>query len=231
MSTRKSFLAAGTALAIAPALAGAAETAKPPSPTATNPPLNFDLAAFHAALTTTAKHKHAFASVKIDGAEVMGAMRNTLHAYADIGVAHNDVFPIAVLYHGVAITLAFDDTIWESYTLPFFHQSPKDSDVTKDLASVIDAKTAGNPLREPQGGEWDRSITSLVSDAGARFFVCNNAARGYARTLANALKRDPDSVYDELARHLVPNAMLVPAGVWAVHAIQERGFTLLQTSV
>jgi hypothetical protein len=85
-------------------------------------------------------------------------------------------------------------------------------------------------LRE-QGGDGDTSIRSLVADAGARFFVCNNAALGTASMVAKALRKPFDTVYADFGHHLVPNAMLVPAGVWAVHAIQEQRFTLLQTSL
>jgi intracellular sulfur oxidation DsrE/DsrF family protein len=38
-------------------------------------------------------------------------------------------------------------------------------------------------------------------------------------------------VYDRLTKALVPSASVVPAGVWAVHAIQERRFTYLQTTL
>jgi hypothetical protein len=48
---------------------------------------------------------------------------------------------------------------------------------------------------------------------------------------ATTLGKPFDDVYSDFAHHLVNNAMLVPAGVWAVHAIQEQRFTLLQTSL
>jgi hypothetical protein len=238
MSTRKSFLASGAALAaLAPAVAAASPSPAPSpqakaSPEPSIPPLAFGLAAFDAALATTATHRHLFASTKIDGGEVFGAMRGTLKAYADIGVAVSDVRPVAVLYHGASIALAFDDSMWNEYFLPAnAKDDPAHAEIHKDFASVIDPKKKGNPCLHREGGDYDSSIESLVADAGARFFICNNAARGFAGLLAHRTGKSAADVYKELAAHLVPNAMLVPAGVWAVHAVQERHYTLLQTSL
>jgi hypothetical protein len=127
--------------------------------------------------------------------------------------------------------LAFDDAIWNEYVIPMQGKHPKDSPQAQQIASVRKFGGAGNPCLREQGGENDTSIRGLIGDAGARFFVCNNAARGTANTIATSLGKSPDAVYGDLTHHLVPNAMLVPAGVWAVHAIQEQRFTLLQTSL
>jgi hypothetical protein len=59
-------------------------------------------------------------------------------------------------------------------------------------------------------------------------FVCNLATHGFASRLAKALNLDERSVYEDMVGHLLPAAMLVPAGVWAIGAIAERGYTMLQ---
>lgn len=223
--------------ALTPGAAAASPSAAPSPPAKTSPepaipPLTFSLAAFDAALATSSPHRHLFASTKIDGGEVFGAMRGTLKAYADIGVAASDVRPVAALYHGASIALAFDDAMWNVYFLPANEKDdPAHAEIHKDFESVIDSKKKGNPCLHREGGEYDSSIEALVADAGAHFFVCNNAARGFAGMLAHRTGKSEVEVYKELAAHLVPNAMLVPAGVWAVHAIQERHYTLLQTSL
>ena len=229
MTTRKDFLAAGTIVAAMPAAALADTPAMAPThPKA--PKLDFDLEAFDALLDGAQAHKHLFASVQIEGGEVFSAMRNTLNAYRDIGVDWSDVLPVAVLYHGFSILLAFDDFVWNRYIIPLAGKL-KHKDGGEQIASVREHGGSGNPCLREQGGDWDISIRSLVADAGARFFVCNNAALGVAHVTANTLGKSFDAVYSDFTHHLVPNAMLVPAGVWAVHAIQEQRFTLLQTSL
>ncbi|HUN28826.1 MAG TPA: hypothetical protein VMV65_03390 [Alphaproteobacteria bacterium] len=228
MTTRKDFLVAGTLAAAtipASALADAPAAARPKAQK-----LSFDLEAFDALLDGAQAHKHLFAAVQIEGGEVFSAMRNTLNAYRDIGVDWSDVLPVAVLYHGFSILLAFDDLVWNRYIIPLAAKL-KHANGAAQIASVRKSAGGGNPCLREQGGEWDTSIRSLVADAGARFFVCNNAAIGIAALTAKTLGKSSDDVYNDFAHHLVPNAMLVPAGVWAVHAIQEQRFTLLQTSL
>jgi hypothetical protein len=232
VQTRSDFLAAGTLAVLTPSLASAATPpSSRPSPEPAIAPLPFDLPAFDRQLDVVAPHRHLFASTKLDGGVVLAAMRNTLNAYADIGVSLRDVVPVAALYHGESVLLAFDDAAWNEYFIPFYAKRPQTDEYVKDFKSVYDAKTRGNPCLHKKGGREDTSIESLIADADARFFVCNNATRGFARYIAGYLKKPSVQVYDDLVAHLVPKASLVPAGVWAVHAIQERRYTLLQTSL
>jgi hypothetical protein len=241
MSTRKSFLASTAALTALAPMTAAASPSPAPSPAASAPPagddipeLKFSLAAFEAALATSSIHRHLFTSVKIDGGEVFGAMRGTLDAYAGMGVPMSAVRPVAVLYHGPSIALAFDDVVWNEYFLPFAAtkgSTPMATERLADFATVIDPKKKGNPCLHKTGGDYDTSIESLVADANAHFFLCNNATRGFAGIIAKKLEKHPADVYALMSVHLVPNAMLVPAGVWGVHAVQERRYTLLQTSL
>ncbi|HTX59684.1 MAG TPA: hypothetical protein VMH02_08370 [Verrucomicrobiae bacterium] len=240
MPSRLDFLAAGAIAALAPATAAAspspAQSASPkasPSPEPSFPPLHFDMAAFDAALETAAPHRHMFASLRLDGGQVLDTMRGVLSAYAQIGVAAKDVHPVAVLYHGEAITLGFDDTVWNDYLIPTHAKDPKTFDAfDKDFASVYTpGKTKGNPELHKTNDKDDSSIEGLVADAGARFFVCNEATKGFASYIARHLKKSPLDVYAAMASNLVPNAMLVPAGVWAVHAVQERRYTYQQVNL
>ena len=227
MTTRKDFLVAGT---LAAAIPGTALAEAPAAAHPKTPKFDFDLEAFNALLDGAQAHKNLFTAVQIEGGEVLLAMRNTLNAYRDVGVNWSDVFPVAVLYHGFSIFLAFDDLVWNRYVIPFSGKL-KHGNGAAQIASVREFGPTGNPCLREQGGDGDISIRSLIADAGARFFVCNNAALGTASMVAKALGKPFDTVYADFAHHLVPNALMVPAGVWAIHAIQEQRFTLLQTSL
>jgi intracellular sulfur oxidation DsrE/DsrF family protein len=215
MTTRMRFLAGSAALATL----GAA-------PDANNAQ---SLADFDAASSSTAPHKHLFAATRFDDAFVLTAMRNTLNAYRELGVPESRVFCVGVLYHHDVIAIAFDDAMWEKYAIPYGRRFPPSSPPGIDFASVYDGTAHGNPVLHA-GGNGESSVESLVA-GGSRFFVCNNALRNYASSVATELNGNPTEIYDELSRHLVDGATIVPAGVWAVHALQERHFTVLQTSV
>jgi hypothetical protein len=223
MQTRGDFLTTAGALA---ALAPASGAAPQPSASAAGAPSmeevlprGFDIATFDAALATSAKHKHLFACIS-EVSVALSATRSTLNAYRVLGVPATEVAPSVVFYHGVSVLYGFDDAMWSRYVIP----------TNSVPASDSKAKIAGNPILKKKGGDWDTSVPALIADANARFFVCNLATHGYASRIAKQLHLCAKDVYEDLASHLTPNAMLVPAGVWAIAAIQQRQYTLLQFS-
>jgi hypothetical protein len=233
MTTRSEFLA-GTVFAAASPLGGSPSPAASPTswPEPSWPPLRFDVPAFDAALETTAAHRHLFAATKVAGGLVLGQIRGVADAYASFGVPAQDMRPAAVFYHGASVALGFDDAIWNEYFIPMQPKNAHDlSDFEKDFKTVYDPKVRGNPCLHQTGKKDDSSIEYLAANLQARFFVCNQAAKGFSLFAARRLKLDPLTVYARLAAHLVPNAMLVPAGIWAVHAVQERRYTYLQATL
>lgn len=230
MTTRKGFIVATAALAATPQIASAASPSPRPAPSqAPIPKLNFDLAAFDALLDREIAHKHLFADRKIDGGSGLDAVRSTLNAYRDIGVAVADVATAMVLYHGPSISIAMDDYVWDTYLIPGQPAIKKASpEMSADFSSVLTPKTKGNPLLKPKPNDYDASVQALSAD-GLRFFVCNNALRGFAEAVAKSLNVHATDVYADLAKHFVPNTTIVPAGVWAIHYSQQKRYTLLQT--
>jgi hypothetical protein len=182
-------------------------------------PRGFDTATFDAALGTAAKHKYLFACIS-EVTVALAAIRSTLNAYHVLDVSASEIAPAVVFYHGVSVLYGFDDAVWSRYVIPT-NSAP---------ASNAKGKTAGNPILKKKGGDWDSSVTALIADANVHFFVCNLATHGWATRIAKQLNVQAKDVYADLASHMIPNAMLVPAGVWAIHAIQERQYTPLQFS-
>jgi intracellular sulfur oxidation DsrE/DsrF family protein len=228
MSTRKDFLIASSVVAsltTAAALAGSGEVVAQSSGI---PDFQFDQGRFNQLISRAARHRNMFAAAAINGGVVLLAINNTLHAYnANLNTPDSDVLPVAVLYHGAAVTLALNDGAWTNLLLPALPRiSPS---IRTDVQTL--RLSSGNPVlhRNPYGGS-DQSVEGLVS-RGAVFFVCNNALVGFSISLAQALNRTPGDVYSQLSSSLVNGAYLVPAGVWAVHALQEAHFTYLQTSL
>ncbi|NNN00183.1 MAG: hypothetical protein HKL91_10335 [Candidatus Eremiobacteraeota bacterium] len=233
MSTRKGFIAVGTALAALASFfeapVGAAADPLLPSPGGISP-MQFDLAAFEAMLGTPATHRHLFASKLVEDGDVFDAVGNTMSAYRLLGTPFATIFPVAVLYH-VAIALAFNDAIWNEIFIPSAAQLP--AWIRASLPTVL-KPGSGNPgLHAAVGARPDdlTSIDALLAQTRLQLYVCNNALYGFAANLASLIDESPGATYTRLTQGLVPRATVVPAGVWAVHAVQERGFTLLQTSL
>lgn len=186
-------------------------------------PTPFDLNAFHAILEKKAAHKHVFQIRKSEGGTGIVAMGTTMEVYKDLSVPSSDLLFAGVLHHGTSIVFAFDDAIWDKYPRALLKKDAvKLTTNEQDLATVASMAKTGNPLK--------MQITSLATMCNAHLFVCNQALRGWTEYLAKQLGYQPSDVYSEFVAAMLPNASTVPAGVWAIHAIQERGFTLLPTT-
>lgn len=227
MTTRKEFIAAGAALgALAPQIALATATPPPAATPLPMPHLVFDVPAFDTLLRRPAKHRHLFASKANASGAVLDSMRTVATAYRDIGTGFGDVYPVAVLYH-FALVLGLDDSIWNDLLVP--NLSKLSPGLRDDLGTL--KAGAGNPyLHKDPTDKSDASIEGLIADTQARLFLCNNALTGLANVLAKASGAEATATYLNLAKHLTPNTTIIPAGVWGVHAVQERGFTLLQVN-
>lgn len=226
MTSRKDFLIGGT-LAAAALPAAAQAAAPPPGATALDwPKLAFDLQAFNAGLDGSQKHKHLYTSVEIENGTALDMVQNTMLAYEQIGTPPSDITTAAVFYHGTAVLLGFDDVVWNSYVIPLAqskHVSPRMAGPRAQISAYLPAKPAGNPAAA--------QIARLAQGASLRLYLCNEATRGFAGAVAEALSLNAIDVYRAMTAHVLPSAMLVPTGVWAVHAVQEHRYTLLPVTV
>jgi hypothetical protein len=229
MTTRKDFLiASATATALAPVAASATTAAPSASHAGDIPPFVFDKAAFDALVSRDVKHRFSFASEKIAGGQVCYTMTNVLDACdGALGEKPVSATAAAVLYHGTSLALGFNDVVWNEM---FAKALPKLApSIRADLAG-LKAGDGNQWLHKPTFGDYDASIDTL-GKRGAVFFLCNNATTGFARSLATALGMTPAAAYAKLTGNLVPHAMLVPAGVWAIHTLQEARFTYQQVTL
>jgi hypothetical protein len=231
MFDRKTFLGAGAFLAaLAPRVAGAQLSAPAPGSSPDHddiPELHMDLPAFDAILARDAAHKHLFTAKFVEGGLALGTMRTVIRSYGTLGVDAKNVFPVGVFYHS-AVVMALGDDTWNQLLAPAFPRFPK---AFRDDVGAI--KTgAGNPYAHRKtGATFDASLDALVENTGAHFFICNVALSGLASKLAQATNADPRDVYERVTKDLQPNVMVAPTGSWAIHAVQERHFTLQQTSL
>ncbi len=223
MGTRKEFLVASSVAAVV------AASAAPTMAADTNdeiPPFIFDRSGWNAIMARDVKHHHAFAASKLSEGLVLEAIDNVLNAYEQIGEKPVSATSAAVLYHGASLVLGLNDIVWNEMLYPTMDKASKS---LRDDIGVL-TKGAGNPYLAPTAGTYDSSITTLRK-RGAVLFLCNNAMRGFASSLGNELGISHGAAYAKLTSNLVDGAMLVPAGVWAIHALQEQHFTYQQVTL
>ncbi len=219
MPSRRTFIAAGAALAASgEALAAAAAPEADPERAI----VRFDLDALMARLNEPAKHKQVFASPRIADGDVLSYMRNSLEAYETGFNQGPGSLRVAAVFYGRGVALAVDDAAWTKYAI---------ADMMKKAGeSIAHPERGGNPYWHAPEGET--SLETLAA-RGAIYMACNNALKGLAKRLAATAAGAPgqEDVYADLRAHLIPGAILVPAGVAAINAAQEARFTLFQATL
>jgi len=232
MGTRRAFL--GTS---AVALGAASTTAAlGAAPTPSGP---YDFAAIAARLARPAAHRQVFGTAKLAGGNILHYMLNALNAYQfDYGEGPGTLHAAGVCY-GSAVALLLDDAAWQTYQLVSVQEKRGDPLKAKPSTSgnpFLPATSALDPRADrddSHGFYHDESLTAIVQ-RGASFFACNNALRGLATDIAvtyGITTAPVNVVLADLRRHLVPGALLVPAGDAAVNQAQEAKFTLFVAAV
>jgi intracellular sulfur oxidation DsrE/DsrF family protein len=227
MQNRRDFLLATSALTTLVACSTEQRTDASSSPGKAT--VAFDERHFNEVASKNVRYRHCFGIPRIASGDGLYAMNNTYAAYDQVlNTPLDQVLLVGVLYLGAPITMAFNDEAWNSLLIPALPHLGEDARVQFESVSI----TRGNPFlyRPPGSNGTDASIESLVA-RGARFFVCNNSALQLADLIGKALNRDPKDVYATIVRSLVPGASLVPAGVWAINALQTSHFTYLQAAL
>ena len=117
-------------------------------------------------------------------------------------VESREVGVILILRHH-ATPFGYNDAMWAKYGSVFAAEM-----------KIAEAKT-----NSASGGNEGLDALSAL---GAHFGVCAMATRRFAGMIARS-GGTADAIADELARNLVRNAHLTPAGIVAVGRAQERG--------
>jgi intracellular sulfur oxidation DsrE/DsrF family protein len=184
------------------------------------------------------KHKQLFTSPRANNGAIFAYMRNSLNGYQfGWGEGPGTLHAVAVL-NGLGVAQGVGDEMWARYRLAAVLAGNND-------AVKAPGADGGNPWLHPAQTyprndaearapfNQDASIETLLR-RGSSFYVCDNALRQLALKTIDAgfaNGRDVDALHAEFRRNIVPGAMLVPAGVTTIDALQQEHFTLYDASV
>jgi intracellular sulfur oxidation DsrE/DsrF family protein len=168
------------------------------------------------------KHRLVFDTVDPNGFASAMTYGNTFYRANDegYGLKADD---LAVIFIARARSTAFgyNDAIWARYGETLSQRMNITDPRTKQPAKVnIHLKGADD------SGEGV-SLETFIK-RGLHFAVCRQATRGNATAIAKAINGNADSIFEELAANLIPNAHLVPAGIVAVNRAQEHGYSFVR---
>jgi len=194
--------------------------------------------AFIATARAPFKHKQLFTAPRANNGAIFAYMRNSLNGYQFGWNEGPGTLHAAAVLNGIGVAQGVNDEMWSRY----------------QLAQVL--ARGGDAVRAPgaeRGNPWLHAVAAYAKNdtdqsapynqnasietllrRGATFYVCNNALRALAmKTVEAGLGggKDVDAIHADFRRNLVPGALLVPAGVTTIDALQQEHFTLYDASV
>ena len=184
------------------------------------------------------RHKQLFTAPRANNGALFAYIRNSLNGYQFGWAEGPGTLHAAGVLNGIGVAQGVDDQLWARYALA--QLLSRNGDTVKAPGAE-----RGNPWLHAAGSfapddrdqnapfNQDASIETLQR-RGATFYVCNNALKGLALKIVEAglaNGRDADTIHGELRRGIVPGALLVPAGVTTIDALQQEHFTLYDASV
>ena len=180
----------------------------------------------------TAKHKAVFDSPEIDEGLAVGQAAAYISGMRDaIAAGPSDVQTVVVIRHA-AIPMVFNDAMWAKYRIGKERKVKDDS--TRKWATrnpFLDAPSSeGQATPRPATPDCPRGSLTWLAAHSQIVLGCDLATRGYAGIIAEKIKGNTPTVYEELKANLIPGVILQPSGVYAALRAQEAGCTYIRST-
>jgi intracellular sulfur oxidation DsrE/DsrF family protein len=144
-----------------------------------------------------------------------------LDGFHDVhGTSDSDTRPV-IVFRRNGTGMAFNDAMWDKYNIGEY-ANVKDSATNAAARRNIFWRAAGPKPSYTSPKLEDLTARGLIS------LVCNVAANGYGRGLAEQNKLDAAAVQADLKANLIPGALLVPSGIYALIRAQNAGCAFMQ---
>ena len=162
-------------------------------------------------------HKVAFDATVIDDGIALDHAAMILDQFHEVYGIDDAQVGVVIVMRQLGTRMGFADELWERYTLG--------AD-----AKIDDPKTKQPARRNPfYSGAEDMMIERLIK-RGVIVLVCNNATTNIARQIARRDGKDVDTVVADFRSHLVPGAVMMPSGVFAMICAQNAGCAFMRAS-
>jgi len=131
---------------------------------------------------------------------------------------------MVIIMRQLGQVMAFNDMMWEKYGIG--EERKVNDPATKQLAKR-------NPWAKVTPGDPAWAVSSRLDTLHARgaiFLVCNRASMNWATSTAERMKVDVEAVKSDVRNNLVPGAILMPTGVFALVRAQNAGCAYMRGS-
>ena len=157
----------------------------------------------------SAKHRVVFNASEISDGAAMNYAATFLDHFHEVHDTTDSQTRAVIVFRRLGTPMAFNDLMWDRY----------------DLGA--DTKTTDPSTKAPakRNVYWSDGSTPLrkMQERGVISLVCNIATDNWARGIAQRMSKPFDAVQADLRANLVPGAIMVPSGIYALIRAQNAG--------
>ncbi len=169
------------------------------------------------------KYKAVFDSTALADGAALDLASDVQGAFKDV-YGSDDVARMVIVMRQLGQVMAFNDDLWERYGIG------EDRHVNDPLTKQPARR---NPYAKSVPGEPEWAAASKLESLHARgaiFLVCNRASMNWAAGAAERTHTDVEQVRNDVRNGLVPGAVLMPTGVFALVRAQNAGCAYMKGS-
>ena len=122
-----------------------------------------------------------------------------------------------VVFRRLGTPMALNDALWERYAVG------EDLKIKDPITHAFATRNVFWKAREGATGWEAEYALEPLQQRGLISLVCNVALGNWAAAMARRYQRDPDTVKAEARQNLIPGAILVPSGIYALIRAQNAG--------
>lgn len=161
------------------------------------------------------KHKFVFDTSAFKGGATLGWTETFLNTNNETGTPDEEL-NVVIILRSLAVGMSLNDKMWEKYKLGELYKIDDPATKAPALRNLF-TNVKKEELIEPA-----MSI-DVLQKRGVLICICSKALKGNSEHIAEKLSLKGEDVLNDLLANLIPDAHVVPSGVWALGRAQERG--------
>ena len=165
----------------------------------------------------SAQYRVVFNTSEVSDGNVLSYATSFLDDFHAVhGTADAQTRPVIVVRR-LGTPMALNDALWERYAIG------EDLKIKDPSTHASATRNVYWKAREGATG-WEAAYAlEPLQRRGLIVLVCNVALSNWAGAMARRYQRDPDAVKAEVRENLVPGAIVVPSGIYALIRAQNAG--------
>lgn len=171
---------------------------------------------------TAAPYKAVLDSQNLDDGAALDYAADIMNTFREVYNGPDTQTRVVVVMRRLGVPMALKDELWDRYAI---------GEDRKVNDPITKAPAKRNPwLRAAPNApsyEVEAKLESLMP-RGLTVLVCNRAAMNMAHSFAEKYKLDVEKVRDEVRNGLIPGALLMPNGIFAIVRAQNAGCAYLK---